>query len=339
MVLAMIDQLRATGADVPAALSSVGLVEEELRRPDHRITHGEFVDLLIASERITGDTLFGLHAGERITEDRFDVGQYLASSQQVLRDSYQRVVPYMRLVHDGLTFQILERGDIGIARCTLAPGLAAPRGLIEYVLARCLVFGAHALGHFYEPTLVRFRHRAPADAREHRRVFHGPVEFQADHDEVVFPIEYLDLPLVSANEGLSKVLEMHAQDQLKRMPVRSTVAGRARAFLAQRLGEEHVRADDLAAHLRMSARTLRRRLADENTSLKLLLDDLRRERACEYVRQGEMSVAEMAYHLGFASPTAFRRAFKRWTGETPTAYRETHRVDPQNPGLPEIPAG
>ena len=132
----------------------------------------------------------------------------------------------------------------------------------------------------------------------------------------------LDAPCVAADPGLRAVLESHALERLRHLPENPSVADRARALLADGAGAGALpTAALLAALLRMSLRTLDRALAAEGTSFRRLLEQLRREVSARALAESRHSVSEVAFLLGFNDLSAFYRAFKRWTGQTPVQFR------------------
>lgn len=146
--------------------------------------------------------------------------------------------------------------------------------------------------------------------------------FEEPYNEIVIRRSALDRPVPMADPVLSRVLEEHLTYVLEHLPTEDAFVQRARRMLGdalQRKGD--VSLELLARTLHMSERTLRRRLEDQGTSYKNLLDELRRELACHYVARTGESFEETGARLGFADISAFYRAFKRWTATTPAAYR------------------
>jgi AraC-like DNA-binding protein len=125
---------------------------------------------------------------------------------------------------------------------------------------------------------------------------------------------------------LSRVVIRHAEALLAALPVPApdSSAHRVRRILADALadGEGQATLAAVADKLHMSERSLQRRLADEGLKFDALLDELRRELAVRYLQDRKVAIAEVAYLLGYSEPSAFHRAFKRWTGKTPSELRQ-----------------
>jgi AraC-like DNA-binding protein len=138
----------------------------------------------------------------------------------------------------------------------------------------------------------------------------------------VFPAAALELPLPNPNPRLAAALSEHADRLLGELVTTEQVTRRVRQEIAVQLPAGVASIDDVADKLKMSARTLRRRLLDEGTTFSDQLDHVRRELALESVERGERSLTEITFLLGFANLAAFNRAFRRWTGRSPTEHRE-----------------
>lgn len=108
---------------------------------------------------------------------------------------------------------------------------------------------------------------------------------------------------------------------MQRLPRRQGFSERVRALMSQELPRGEPSLDRVAKRLKVSPRTLRRRLADEDTTFQLILDEVRKELAFSYLEDPSFGAEQAAFLLGFAEASSFRRAFKRWTGQTLAQYR------------------
>jgi len=266
----------------------------------------------------TGDPAFGLHVAERITPGAFDLLEYIARSSPTLGDALARVAQYARLVDDVGEIAFVKAGD----EVTIVPRLIdawpIPFGVMEAILAITVRMARELTGDpALAPRAVEMRHAEPRDTREHTRIFGVPVRFGAPRNGLTFSEAQLALPVAKADPALSAILDRHAQELLRRLPPAGTFSQRVRALLAAELRSGNPALEPIAAKLRMSTRTLRRRLGDDGTSLSALLDELRRELALRYLEEQTMTLDAIAFELGFADARAFRRAFKRWTGRAP----------------------
>ncbi|MFO0658260.1 MAG: helix-turn-helix transcriptional regulator [Polyangiaceae bacterium] len=126
---------------------------------------------------------------------------------------------------------------------------------------------------------------------------------------------------------LSRVIERHAEALLLSLPeLSSGVADRVRQALANGLSDGGVTLAEVAKRLKMSERSLQRKLASEGVSFDALLDEIRRDLALRYLSDRNIAIAEVAFLLGYSEPSPFHRAFKRWTGTTPSEARRARAV-------------
>ncbi len=171
------------------------------------------------------------------------------------------------------------------------------------------------------PAEVRFAHPAPDYVTSLEAFFGCPVRFGADDHALVLKTEDLALPLARADAQLGAFLRGIAEGALSKRGADETPLDGVRKILAEELQRGVPSIDVVATRLATSERTLRRRLEREGKTFRGVLDDTRAELARSYVSNAQMPLAEVAFMLGFSEPSAFHRAFKRWTGMTPAAFR------------------
>jgi AraC-like DNA-binding protein len=205
--------------------------------------------------------------------------------------------------------------------------MAAPRQTAELLLAAWVRAGRVATRTMWRPDEVRFAHLSPRDSRDHERFFGVPMRFAAGENALVLPAALLDLPCHRTDPSLLSLLDGYAADRLVVLRP-TTFADRARTALSEELRVGKVTAQGLAVRLKVSVRTLHRSLADEGTSYRRILDQLRFDLAKRHLSDDRLSVAEVAFLVGFSEISAFHRAFKRWTGRTPVTFRAEARQRP-----------
>lgn len=311
------------GADAAAIAHAAGLDRTALDDPEARIPDAVLFRLYELGAEATGDECFGLHIGERVDMRGFDVLGYAVLSSRTLGDALERAARYYAIWTDGTELAIERAGRAARVRYAYRGRRGVEvRHECESTLAMVLAAARAATGVGLVPKRVTFEHAAPSDDTEHRRLFGVRPRFGAEANEVVFDAEMLDLGMVSADAGLCDVLDRHATSLLAERPASAaTTADRVRAALRRALGGGDPSLEAMARALGLSARTLQRRLRDEGTSHQELLDAMRREMAERYLERSDVALCEVAYLLGYSEPAAFHRAFRRWTGTTPTAFR------------------
>jgi AraC-like DNA-binding protein len=177
-------------------------------------------------------------------------------------------------------------------------------------------------GEAFDPLRVLLRRAEPPCAEQFTEYFRAPVEFEAGRDALLLPTEALQAPLPTANLEIAHASEKVIQGYLAGLD-RTEIAVQVTARLVELLPSGDASEQAVADALHMSLRSLQRKLKAEGTSYKALLDSTRRDLAVQYVRSSRMSINEITYLLGFSEPGNFSRAFKRWTGTSPSQFRAT----------------
>ena len=319
--------LTIVGHDPMTFLHTQGIDSKILLDPDATVPMSACVGLLADAVRATGDDNLGLHVAEHAELGSFDVHFYAMISSPTLGAAFERVCRYQRLIHETSQVRLEQSEDRAVLSHRLAGGMAAPRQTAELLLASWVRAGRVATRTMWSPVEVRFAHPAPRDSREHVRFFAAPVLFATGENALVLPSALLHLPCRRTDPSLLSIIDRYVADRLGGPRV-ATFADRARAALSEELQAGNVTAERLAARLTVSIRTLHRSLAAEGTSYRRLLDQLRLDIAERHLLDDRMSVAEIAFLVGFSELSAFHRAFKRWTERTPAAFRAEARRRP-----------
>ncbi len=157
-----------------------------------------------------------------------------------------------------------------------------------------------------------------------RATFALPTQFGQRHNQLLINPNALLWPVISAQTELHQQLRQLGDQLLHQLAANATLTGRVQHWLGPRLQGQSPTLEAAAEAMGMAAWTLRRRLQDENSSYQHLLDDLRRDLAVAHIRETTLSFGEVAFMLGFSSPGAFQRAFKRWTNDTPGDFRRRY---------------
>lgn len=319
----VLSRLESLGVDVGSVLSAAGVDPAVAADSDARLPHPVLLAVWNEAAQRSGDDAFGLHVAEHIRPGAFDVLGYAIRSSATLGEGLERLVRYHRILHDAAVVELRVEGDrVRLLHTLPAEAGPLPRQAAEFIVAAWLVVARQATGLDFAPLGVSFRHSAPENLDEHRRLFRAPLRFSQAANGLVIPRTLLDAPLVKSDPGLCAVLEPYVRELLDRVHAPTSLAHRVRQVLAAALPTA-ASAETAARRLHMSRRTLNRQLGRERTSFKSLFDDLRHELAIRYLAQPEMAIAEVAFLLGFSEASAFHRAFKRWSGVTPAEHRRS----------------
>jgi AraC-like DNA-binding protein len=203
----------------------------------------------------------------------------------------------------------------------MQPELRAFRPAVDQRLAAVLSACREIAAAPIAPLLVQLPYRQPPDVKGYERFFGGPLEFGALGAALLLRNDDLARPNALADHKLTSYLDRLAEQVLASVGGEGTLRERARRALWSELAEGVPALAQFARTLGMSDRTLQRQLREEGTTFAALLTELRREMAPSLLRDGRLAVSEVAFLLGYEDPSAFRRAFHRWFGRSPRAYR------------------
>ncbi len=245
---------------------------------------------------------------------------FLCMSAPTVAAGLELVVKYLRVYTDEPALE-LDRGVVRVRYTQPLPDRPGRRRATEATLGEVLIAARRLTGHALVPAAFSFAHAAPADRRPLDAFFGLPVRWQAEATALTLSGAQLALPLVSSDAKLHALLMPVARDALERHGPARTLLERARHAVGGSLAEGSATAASVARKLSMTERTFRRRLASEGVGFRALLEQTREALAREYVADPQLPFAEVAYVLGFSEPSAFHRAFKRWTGTTPATFR------------------
>ncbi len=311
----------ASGLD-PARVSSFVPPEGDLM--ETRIPYSDLLALWESVMRAVDDPSFPVREAQAGSIHDYDAVGLACMTQPTLGEAMRQCVRYSKVWTDVSEWSI-ERSDRTISLVFGCPGPLdlGLRASTENVLADLHHAGRTLTGVDYPAAVVRFRHPAPRDTSAHEAFFGGPVEWGAPRNELTVAAELANLPLPKADPALAAFFDRHVKKLLDRdPPAPERVASRVRAFLLEEVQRGAPTLQTAAAHLRTSPRTLKRRLQEEGTTFQDLLDGVRCDLAKRYLEEQRLALGEVSFLLGFSEPSAFHRAFKRWTGRTPLAYRQ-----------------
>jgi AraC-like DNA-binding protein len=318
--------LRARGADVDALMTKVGI--PPIAEGQKHVTLP--VDVLRAyfeaAARALEDPLLGVHLAEAAQRGTFGVVEFACRSAPNVREALLRVARYDKLLNGAIQMTFEETADGAILRHRLPrEPLCVGRVGNEYTVA-LIVFEVRRGTRTTDVVRgVHLAHGAPEEAAVVADVLGTTnIRYDAGENALELSRSVLELPIATADAALLTYLEEHAEraiaEEATGPTFRATLQRLIRDSLAGPSGGPDLA--KIARGLAMSARTLQRRLADEGTSFQDLVDDARRELAIAEVRGSDRAIGDIAVSLGYADVRPFLRAFKRWTGKTPSQYRD-----------------
>lgn len=242
---------------------------------------------------------------------------YALANCGTLAEALATFIRYQGFLSDALAW---HRPDPHTLIVEATPELAALGHPIETAVGLWVVLSRSLSGARWTPRAVTFRHAPLGDPREHAALFGVAPVFEAERDALVLAPGTLELAVQGAQLALQQPLRRLLEARLA-VPVEPEPVASVRVELRHRLARGAADKPSVARALGMSARTLARRLRDAGTSYQIVLEETRRAVALDLLGNPSLAVYELAFLLGYAEPSTFHRAFRRWTGETPDAWR------------------
>ena len=310
---------RRAGYDYSGLLQQLGITPELLTEPRARIAPEQFTRLLQLLWLALDDEYLGFADGPS-KRGTFAMMCHALIHCRTLEKALERGLLFYSLFPQGPRWQLTREGEM--ARLSLDD---SQLGDPDHFLSESLLLIWHRLGSWLIGQRIRleqasFRYNEPDHGAEYELMFSCPLAFDAECTSLLFHSRYLSMPLLQDERTLKHFLERSPADLLSRPDDGDSLSSRLRRLLS-RDSAQWPDLEAVAAHLHISPQTLRRHLREEGTSFQELKDQLRRDIAIYHLGRADLSLQQIAEQLGFSEPSAFHRAFKKWTGLTPGAYR------------------
>lgn len=313
--------LESYGLDPDEMFRRVGLDPGKLYEPNARYRDASLYRLWTLAVRITKDDCIGLRVASYWHPSAAHALGYAWLASATLKDALERTVRYFRMMSDKEKLTLEESGEeLRLIVENPAPDYPTAAEDLDASFAVLINLCRMCHGESFSPLRVTMRRPRPPNPAPLEAHFRAPIQFAGNEDSVAFDKSDALARLPTANAEVARANEKVVQDYLARFD-RSSVAMQVRARLTEQLSSGNATQESIAGSLHMSLRSLQRRLSDEGTSYKSLLEETRRELAVHYMDQSHRSINEITYLLGFSEPSNFSRAFRRWTGESPSVYR------------------
>lgn len=296
-----------------------------------RIALNEMDDLIYKVSRQLGGMSFGLDVGSHIHPSDFGVVGYALMNCANLLQALDFAARYKHAMNEGLKVDLCAKGEycrFQIKNLTRSSYIGA---LVELDFATALQLSRFLVGSQKQSSVkfiqVNFQHPPLGREEKYIQLFGCPVKFGLDTSEIIVSRTVLDLPVRSADPRLLKMyLRKVERIQQHRKEVMLTHQ-QVFTYVSNQLGKTLPCINQVAVHFNMSLSTLKKKLQQEGYNYTGICDAVRKNEAMKLVIASQMSLKEIGLRLGFANPSAFNRAFKRWTNMTPAEYRKTIMID------------
>lgn len=310
------------GIDSIEVFRKAGLDSRLMEDPDACISAHVFNTIWNTMEGISTDRNLGLHIGELVSNFPGHILFLLMLNAPTIRDAIEKFCQYFNLMTDFLApaFSVdkdtavisaqFHVGDIPVTRHTNESILSAFASILHRISESRIRFDG-----------IYFSHAEPDDTTEHKRIFQAPLHFNQEKNRLVFSDSYLDLPILLSNEETLKTLEHLAERLQKKIYTAGPWSEKVIRQIMIMLQGDKPDITGVAGKLAVSPRSLQNYLKNEGVTYQKLLEDVRREQAVHLLENESASITEISFLLGYSEQSIFSKAFKRWTGKSPSRYR------------------
>lgn len=318
--------LESLGLDADEVFRQAGLNPEKLRIPGARFNQAAVIKLWQIAEQASNDPYFGIRISRHWHPTTFHALGYAWLASCTLKDGFQRLVRYSAIINNKLNVEFQLENDcyrFSFASTTLPPGalhIAIDAGL-STIVRMCRI----NYGDTFAPLRVLTTRPQPLSVETHETFFKCPVVFSSKTNSLYFAKADIEKRLPTANAELALKSDQMAVEYLARYE-HDDIILKIKSLLINKWPGGRISENEIAEALNLSTRTLHRKLQGQGLNINTLLDETRKELAILYLENSDLTIGEIAYLVGFSEPANFSRAFRRWTGMTPHAYRSArHR--------------
>jgi AraC-like DNA-binding protein len=313
--------LREFGVDPQGVLRSVGLAPDALDDPEQRLPYATIGRLVQACVDASGCPHFGLLLGQRSGGAVLGLAGHLALHARTVRAGLRAMIVYFYLHDRGAALVLAPRGDsaVELAYVMHRGGIPGSAQIADAAMAIGVQLLRRMCGPRWRPAEVTLAHQRPRDVAPYRQCFGAPPRFDNARTAIVFDARWLDEPVARGDAAAFAELERAAARLASDAPV--ALGDRVRDALAAMVIGDKPSVDRVAQHLGTTRRTLHRRLAKEGGTFHALVQQVRCHLAQLLLADTRMPLGEIAATLDYSEPAAFSRAFRHWTGTTPSAFR------------------
>ena len=290
--------------------------------PCLRVPYVKIDRLRARAEKLCGDEAFGLRSALVYLPSQLGALGYACQASLTLRKACLRLERFIRVINDKAEARVEDQGTCMLVRLRLnLPSqcrFARDDGALASLTRMCRMIS----GDKFRLQAVNFKHSEPRDMKPYFEFFACELNFDQAENELLIPLSMADEILPGASPELALLNDQVVIKRLARID-REDIVARLQAVLMDQLPGGNVSDELVADALHMSVRTMHRKLAEVNNNFRTILVEMRRSLAEQYILDNSLTLTEISLLLGFSEPSSFSRAFKNWTGATPSEVRQS----------------
>ncbi len=328
-VHSLADAVASHGQDPKPLLEQYGLDAARLAEPGARLSIPRYMRLGHAAIQQTQDPALGLRMGQLGRLSQAGLAGVTAAQAPTVREAARCMTRFEPLYGSNYRGQSSFHEDARGAWLrfySISPYNAYNRFVVDSIIAGWLAQLSSVSGVALRPERIEIEFEEPAYLEAYRTLGDCPIQFGAEQNQLRLDLDSLAQRNPQHCPSTWHYLVQLCERELEQLTRTRSLRERIIQLLGPLLsGGREPDLEEVATRLKLPTWTLRRKLAEEGTQFRAILNDTRRDLAMTYIRDTELAFGEIAYLLGFASAEAFQRAFKRWNDQTPGEFRRSHR--------------
>lgn len=318
-VKSLANYLTTQGLDRQQILNSIQLDETALNQSRQLIDASHYENLFKLAEHHLGRNTIGFEFGQTIEADRWGILGYIAFTSASFREASQKQQKYQSLVGDvGAPVQELRSDGLLLK---WLPAYRCNHNVVEEIITGWMAMALKLSLGQARPKTIYFSHPCQSDIKRYQAYFNCELLFDSEFSGIKIDEAMLDVPLAKHDPEINRLLCQHADKLIHQLTEQQPLEVLSR-FIHGQLPLGVPELEDAAQNLQMSVRTLQRKLNEHQLTFTALIEDIRKKQATRYLRDTDVKIIHIAQMLGFSEQSAFQRAFKRWTQQTPKQFRD-----------------
>jgi AraC-like DNA-binding protein len=318
----LVDFIAMQGGDADEIFGACGIAPDMITAPTLQLRLDVFCKLFEQAAQRTGCDNFGLLFGQQFQPRDLGIWGYAALSAPTLGSALETLAELFVYQQSSSTMRLLREDEhrVRLEYRIQTPSIVARRQDAELSLGQFTNLIRECCGRNWSPTEIQFEHPRPAEWRQHTLAFGAPVFFGCTSNAIILESEHLDRPMPGRDLKLLAMMR-NCLEMVGSRAETESLFDRIRSTVRQHLPEGAPTLEAISATLRTTPAAIRRALEDEGLNLREAIDTVRFEMARHYLPQRHLPLTEIALLLGYSELSAFTRAFTRWAGTSPLAYR------------------
>lgn len=324
-ISSFLNNLNIYGLSIEEVIQSAGVNPLILSSPDNRLSGSEVQKIIEAAVKLTNDDNLGLKQGDRLSKGFSNILGYILMNCSTLNECWSKYCRYEKIIDSTSIsdFKIIDKTAV-LSNITVDKFLEGNRQFSDFKIAGMLSYIKLLCKENLLLDEVHFDYSKPKNISEYQRIFQCNVYFEKSANALLFDSELLNIPVIEPNEKLLHMFEKNAEEILEAINDKNTYTDAVTAIILREIKKcSFPSIETVAKTLLLSVRSLQLYLQKEDTSYNKLAKEIRKNMAEKYLTNRNISTDEIAYILGFSENSAFHRAFKSWTGQTPVQFRKS----------------